>query len=67
MCKIDIVIVAGLLCAAISGCKPSYDHKEAELYIRDSEKEWAESVANGDVTVIQRILAEDFVGVDPKG
>jgi ketosteroid isomerase-like protein len=65
--KIDIVLVAGLLCASISGCKSNYDHEEAEQYIRDSEKEWAESVANGDATVIQRILADDFVGVDPKG
>ena len=67
MRKIDILIIAGLLCAAITGCKSSYDRKEAELYIRDCEKEWAESVANGDATVIQRILADDFVGVDPKG
>ena len=27
----------------------------------------AESVASGDTTVVQRILADDFVGVDPKG
>ena len=27
----------------------------------------AESVASGDNSVVQRILADDFVGVDPKG
>jgi ketosteroid isomerase-like protein len=37
---------------------------DAELYIRDSESQWAEAVANGDVSVVKRILADDFVGVD---
>ena len=46
---------------------PSSGQKEAEDYIRKSESEWAESVANGDGTVIERILADDFLGVDPKG
>ena len=46
---------------------PSSGQKEAEDYIRKSESEWAESVANGDATVIERILADDFRGVDPKG
>jgi ketosteroid isomerase-like protein len=46
---------------------PSSGQKEAEDYIRKSESEWAESVANGDATVIERILADDFLGVDTKG
>ena len=46
---------------------PSAGQKEAENYIRKSESEWAESVANGDATVIERILADDFVGVAPEG
>jgi ketosteroid isomerase-like protein len=37
---------------------------EAERYIRDSESQWAEAVANGDVSVVQRILSDDFIGVD---
>ena len=41
--------------------------KEAEDYIRKSESEWAESVANGDISVLERILTNDFVGVDTKG
>jgi ketosteroid isomerase-like protein len=52
-----------LLC----GCMRSYDEKEAERYIIESERQWAESVATGDTTVLERILADDFVGVDPKG
>ena len=40
---------------------------ESEHYIKESERQWAESVANGDVTVIERILSDDFLGVDPEG
>ena len=46
-------------------CKPSY--QGAEQYIREGEKQWAESVATGDTVVIVRILADDFIGVDPDG
>ena len=37
---------------------------DAERYIRDSESQWAEAVSNGDVSVVQRILADDYIGVD---
>ena len=40
---------------------------ESERYIKESERQWAESVANGDATVAERILADDFLGVDPDG
>lgn len=43
------------------------DYEKARQYITESEKQWAESVASGDSTVIQRILADDFIGVDTKG
>jgi hypothetical protein len=43
------------------------DVEKAEQYIRESEKQWASSVSSGDTTVIQRILADDFIGVDPEG
>jgi hypothetical protein len=43
------------------------DQKETERYILESERQWAESVATGDTSTIERILADDFVGVDPKG
>ena len=48
-------------------CSSEPDPKEAEKYIRESEKQWAESVASGDTSVIRRILADDFIGVDPEG
>ena len=55
----------GLLC--FSHCSAQKDQKETERYILDSERQWAESVATGDATAIDRILADDFTGVDPKG
>jgi len=48
-------------------CAREQDHREAERYIIESERAWAESVASGDSSVVERILADDFVGVDPKG
>jgi ketosteroid isomerase-like protein len=33
----------------------------------ESERQWAESVATGDMSAIDRILADDFIGVDPQG
>ena len=48
-------------------CSVQKDHKETERYILDSERQWAESVATGDTSAIERILADDFIGIDPKG
>lgn len=52
---------------SLIGCNTTPDYKSAEQYIRESEKQWAESVVSGDSTVIERILADDFIGVDPDG
>jgi ketosteroid isomerase-like protein len=37
----------------------------AEKYIREGEARWTEAIVSGDVSIAQRILADDFVGVDP--
>ena len=47
-------------------CSAQKNQKETERYILESERQWAESVATGDTSAIERILADDFVGVDPK-
>lgn len=60
---ISVSVVCLLACA----CARERDHREAERYIIESERAWAESVATGDSSVVERILADDFVGVDPKG
>ncbi len=48
-------------------CSVQKDQKETERYILESERQWAESVATGDTSAIERILADDFIGVDPQG
>ena len=67
MAKLNKLVASSFLCCALGSCSHGYDQKEAERYIRESESAWAESVATGDGSVVQRILADDFIGVDPKG
>ncbi len=43
------------------------DHASDRTYIRQAESDWAESVVPNDVGVLERILADDFVGVDIDG
>ena len=57
--------IIGMLC--LCDCSVEKSQKETERYILDSERRWAESVATGDTSAIERILADDFIGVDPKG
>jgi hypothetical protein len=64
--KIDIFVIAGSLCCLLCQCARN-DQKETECYIVESERQWAESVATGDPSTVERILADDFLGVDPKG
>jgi hypothetical protein len=40
-----------------------FSAKDAERYIRDSEREWAASVATNDASILRRILANNFVWV----
>ena len=65
-CKLVLrcgLIVVGVL--SLCHCSAQKNQKETERYILDSERQWAESVATGDTSAIERILADDFVGVDP--
>jgi|ERR1043166_4061886 ketosteroid isomerase-like protein len=57
--------ILAILC--LCDCGEQKDQKETERYILESERQWAESVATGNPSAIERILADDFVGVDPKG
>jgi hypothetical protein len=43
------------------------DVRAAERYITDNERQWAASVATGDTSTSERILADDFLGIDPDG
>jgi ketosteroid isomerase-like protein len=64
--KIDTFVIAGSLCCLLCQCARN-DQKEAESYIVESERQWAESVATGDPSTVDRVLADDLLGVDPKG
>jgi hypothetical protein len=56
-----------IACLTVCACTHRRDTRYAERYIIESEHQWAESVATGDSSVVERILADDFIGVDPKG
>jgi hypothetical protein len=60
-------VIIGLVCLVVCACTRKDDHREVERYIIESERQWAESVATGDSSTVERILADDFIGVDPKG
>jgi ketosteroid isomerase-like protein len=64
--KIDIFVITGSVCFLLCQCARN-EQKEAERYIVESERQWAESVATGDPSTVERILADDFLGVDPNG
>jgi ketosteroid isomerase-like protein len=42
-------------------------HAGDRAYIKQAESDWAESTVTNDVGVLERILADDFVGVDIDG
>lgn len=58
---------ASLPVLLLGGCTPIPDQKDLQKYIVDSERKWAESVVTGDTRTLERIIADDFLGVDPKG
>jgi Domain of unknown function (DUF4440) len=61
-------LIACLPCLALCSCTwNGRTQAETERYIIESERQLAESVASGDTAAVERILADDFVGVDPKG
>jgi len=55
-----------LLAAAVVGRAGQAD-AEAEKYIVSSEQQWAEASLKRDTRTVERIVADDFVGVDPNG
>lgn len=67
------LMVAGLLvllgsasCRSSPG-DSSYDQTRAEAEIRETERAWAQVAVTGDPTIIDRIFADDFLGVSPDG
>jgi hypothetical protein len=64
MKKIDLSI---LLCIVLFSCSQSIDYTEAGKYILKSETEWGPSLAAGDSSLTNRIVADDFIGISSKG
>jgi ketosteroid isomerase-like protein len=65
--RILLLAAAVLICVMCVARAQQASSAEAERYIKESERQWAESVANGDASVVERILADDFLGVDTDG
>lgn len=63
----SVIVLSFASAAAAQTESATAGRTDAEEYIRKSESDWAEAVATGDTSVIERILADDFGGVDPKG
>ncbi len=65
--KIVALAVAAVVMGSGMLWAQSEEQKKAEAYIIESERQWADSVATGKTDDVARILAEDFIGVDPEG
>jgi Domain of unknown function (DUF4440) len=59
-------VVLILLCTPLAHVQTDARASD-RAYIRESESQWAESTVTNDVSVLERILADDFVGVDIDG
>jgi hypothetical protein len=57
-----IIAVLVLLCAPLAHVQTD-DHASDRAYIRQAESDLAESTVTNDVSVLERALADDFVGV----
>jgi ketosteroid isomerase-like protein len=62
VCALVIPAVLGL-----GACARTGSHEQDERYIVDSERQWAAATVSGDVSVVERVLADDYLGVAPDG
>lgn len=67
MRRLLTAIAVGVFGCLLVGQTRDQSNAAAEQYIQKSEGEWAASLANGDVRVPERILAADFLGIEPDG
>ena len=62
---VGLIAIARPAWAACSAIGPN--NPTILKYICESERGWAASVATGDASTVERILADDFIGVHPSG
>jgi ketosteroid isomerase-like protein len=64
----SMLAIAALLAIVIFANRAQEtEQAKAERYIKESESKWAEAGVQGDTATVERILADDFVGVAPDG
>jgi uncharacterized protein (TIGR02246 family) len=59
-------VAAGLLSTS-AGASPAQGEAAARREIEAGERAWGQAFVRGDVATVQRLLADDFVGVSPGG
>jgi len=65
--RVTVLAAGVLLCGIYLSRAQNSSNAEAERYIKENERLWAGSSATGDTALVERIVADDFVGVDPDG
>ena len=63
----SVVGLALVLCASVVVVRGQQSTQDAKSYIKLSEQQWAEASMKRDTATVERILADDFVGLDPRG
>lgn len=73
MCRRSACVIPLLLWLCVAACSAAperdsvFDTAVAETEIRQLEHDWAQVAVSGDPGAVERIFAEDFVGIDPSG
>jgi ketosteroid isomerase-like protein len=67
MLRLPITLALFLSVPSLALAQSSENRAKDKAYIQQAESDWAESVVTNDVSVLDRLLAEDFVGVDIDG
>jgi len=63
MRRLLMIVVSLPLVPLLALTQSSDGHSDDRAYIKQAESDWAESVVTNDVGVLERIMADDFVGV----
>lgn len=67
ICRSILAAIALSACALLVAHAQNLDRQKVEDYIKQSEAHWAEAAMKRDTATIERILADDFLGVAPDG
>lgn len=62
-----LLVLLGLASCCPASNDSTYDPTEAEAQIRENARAWANVAVTGDPSVMETILANDFVGTSPDG